>query len=277
MATRTSQQRWADALAEWAIPARILDHAPQSPWIHPVEVFVADAGVIPDSPSHELARAAVPPGGSVLDVGCGGGRAAMALVPPAARVIGVDHQRGMLDQFARAAAERAVDHEEILGDWPQSAAQTPTADVVVCHHVAYNVPALTDFVLALDAQAGSRVVIELPQRHPLASMAPLWRHFWALERPTGPTADDALAVITQALAPTGAQATLQTWTDDGTQRLGGLSWAQQVEFMRIRLCLTADRDDELAQVMAAQGPPSPRQVATIWWDVARREKGLSPG
>jgi hypothetical protein len=42
--------------------------------------------------------------------------------------------------------------------------------------------------------------------------------------------------------------------------------AQQVEFMRIRLCLTPDSDAELADVMAA-APAEPRRLATIWWDV----------
>jgi hypothetical protein len=95
-------------------------------------------------------------------------------------------------------------------------------------------------------------------------MAPLWRHFWGLERPDGPTATDALAVIREI----GFDAHLQEWDEDPTVRaVPGLPMAQQVEFMRIRLCLTADRDGELADVMAAV-PPTPRRLATIWWDVA---------
>ena len=53
------------------------------------------------TPSHERAREAVPEGGSVLDVGCGGGVAAFALTPPATSVIGVDHQSEMLAMVSR--------------------------------------------------------------------------------------------------------------------------------------------------------------------------------
>ena len=79
--------RWRDDLASWAIPDEILSQAPDTPWIHPVSMFTVDDEVA-DSPSHRAARAALPDQGSVLDVGCGGGRAAMALVPPASMVVG---------------------------------------------------------------------------------------------------------------------------------------------------------------------------------------------
>ena len=265
----TAAERWAGDLAAWRIPDAILEKAPQSPWIHPVELFVADPGTIPDSPSHRRAREAVPERGSVLDVGSGGGRAAFAVAPPAASVVGVDHQDAMLAQFAAVAQARDLAHREVLGDWPAVAADVPVADVVVCHHVVYNVAALPAFVLALDAHARRRVVVELPQRHPLYDMAPLWRHFWGLERPEGPTAQDALAVVRDTLAQDdrAREVHLEAWQEEGGRRLSGVPWEKQVEFMRIRLCLTADRDGELAEVMAAQGPPPPRRLATLWWDV----------
>jgi hypothetical protein len=177
-------------------------------------------------------------------------------------VIGVDHQQGMLDTFAEAAVRRGLQHSEILGDWPDVADRTPVADVVVCHHVVYNVSDLPPFIAALDSHARRRVVLELPQRHPLAAMAPLWRHFWGLKRPDGPTADDALAAIRES----GHNAHLDAWEEDpAAPAAPGLPIAQQVEFTRIRLCLTPDRDAELAEVMAAT-PPTPRSLATIWWD-----------
>jgi SAM-dependent methyltransferase len=262
-APKTAADRWAGALAAWKIPDEILTAAPQSPWIHPVDLFRASDAPTPDTPSHARARELLDAGGSVLDIGCGGGRAAFAVAPPAATVIGVDQQQAMLDTFAEAAARRGLQHAEVLGDWPDVTDQAPTADVVVCHHVAYNVAALAPFASALDAHARRRVVLELPQHHPLSAMAPLWRHFWGLERPTGPTAPDALAVIRES----GLDARLQEWDEDPAARsLPGLPLAQQVEFLRIRLCLTPDRDAELAQLMVAAPPPA-RGLATIWWDV----------
>jgi SAM-dependent methyltransferase len=264
-AARPAAERWTVDLAAWRIPDEIIAAAPQSPWIHPVTLFDAEDGPTPDSHSHATARERLDEQGSVLDVGCGGGRAAFAVAPPAAVVTGVDHQQAMLDAFAAAAVRRGLQHHEVLGDWPEVAPRTPEADVVVCHHVTYNVADLGAFVVALDTHARRRVVLELPQRHPLADMAPLWQRFWNLERPTAPTAQDAAEVIREC----GFAAQIREWEEDpGTRALSHVPLEQQVEFMRIRLCLTPERDAEIAEVMA-QLPDTPRRLATIWWDVAR--------
>lgn len=261
-----AERTWARSLAGWRIPDEILSSAPQSPWIHPVDMFRITDDAPADTPSHARARERVPPGGSVLDVGCGGGRAAFALAPPAVMVIGVDHQEAMLEAFAEGADRRGLEHREILGDWPGVAEQAPVADVAVCHHVAYNVAGLGPFAQALDAHARRRVVLELPWRHPLSWMTPLWRHFWGLERPDGPTADDALAVM-RAL---GFDARLEEWDDaPGGRGAPRLPQARRVEFARIRLCLPADRDPEVAAAMA-ELDEKPRRRATIWWDAGSR-------
>lgn len=261
MTVGTAAQRWRDDLAAWAIPPEILAAAPESPWIHPVEMFtVSDA--VPDSPSHRRARAVVPEGGSVLDVGCGGGRAGVALVPPAGSVIGVDEQQRMLDRFAEAVARVGATSRTVLGQWPEVADEAPEADVVVCHHVAYNVADLAPFLLALGAHARRRVVLELPVTHPLSHMAPYWRTFWDLERPSGPTAQDALAVALEA----GIDAQLEVWTDETYSARATLTPEQQARFLRIRLCLPEEREPDVAAAMAAAGPAAPRRTATLWWD-----------
>ncbi|HEY6793858.1 MAG TPA: methyltransferase, partial [Kineosporiaceae bacterium] len=235
-------------------------------------LFEAGDATAADTPSHARAPEGLSSGGSVLDVGCGGGRAAFAVAPQASLVIGVDHQPGMLDAFPAAAERRGLSHaerrglshQEVIGDWPQVADDAPVADVVVCHHVAYNVADLAAFVTALDAHARRRIVLELPRRHPLSGMAPLWRHFWNLERPEHPTAQDALAVVREQ----GFAAEILEWDEPSTARVPSkITPEQQVEYMRIRLCLTPDRDPEIAEVMARL-PDTPRQLATIWWDAA---------
>ena len=243
----------------WAIPPDIIDSAPQSPWIHPVASFTPEGNLHVDTPSRLQALEALPNGGSVLDVGCGGGRAAFGLVPPATHVIGVDHQQAMLDVFAREAAARGVSSETILGDWPAVAVATPSADVVTCHHVFYNVADLRPFVEALTSHARRRVVIELPQQHPLSSLSPMWKHFWGLDRPTSPTHHDALAAVREC----GCDARVEEWV----QPLGVRPVTDQdVEFTRIPLCLTADRDPEIREFMESH-PVTERRVATLWWDV----------
>ena len=258
----TAAQQWRDDLASWAIPREILDAAPEDPWIHPVEMFTV-AGQVPDSPSHARAREALPEGGSVLDVGCGGGRASMALLPRAGVVTGVDSSARMLAQYAAAADERGVAHAEMLGTWPESVDGVPAADVVVCHHVAYNVPDLPPFLLALADRAVRRVVLELPVTHPLTHMSPLWQQFWGLQRPTRPTAEDCLAVAREA----GIDATLDVWDDEPFEQRTTLTPEQRAHYLRVRLCLPEDREPEVLAALEAAGPPAPRRTATLWWDV----------
>lgn len=251
--------RWASALPEWAIPRAILDAAPESPWIHPVSSFTPGDDVHVDVPSHLRALEALPDGGSVLDVGCGGGRAAFGLVPPASLVVGVDHQQAMLDVLTDQAARRGVKSETILGDWPNAADRTPQCDVVVCHHVFYNVADLRPFVEELTAHARRRVVVELPQRHPLSSLTPLWRKFWNLERPEAPTHLDAL----DAVRETGVDAHMEEFVEP--LRTGEIS-DEQVANTRIRLCLKPERDADVRAAIT-ENPVTERRLATIWWDV----------
>ena len=188
--------RWAERLQRWAIPEEILAQAPVSPWAHDTAMFAVDDTLDRNTPAAEIARSVLPAvGGSVLDVGCGGGRAAMSLVPPAELVIGVDQSPAMLAEFTRAAAAAGARSMTVEGRWPDVAVVTPVADVVVCHHVAYNVADIEPFLLALTAHARLAVVLVLPPRHPLSAWNDAWHHFWGLERPTEPTADDLAEVL----------------------------------------------------------------------------------
>ncbi|MEY3690803.1 MAG: hypothetical protein RJB57_458 [Actinomycetota bacterium] len=264
MTEGTPFDRWRESLLGWAIPDHILAAAPESPWIHPVESFTPRGDLHVDTPSRLRALEALTGDApSVLDVGCGGGRAAFGLVPPAVSVTGVDHQQGMLEVFVSEAQRRGTRCTTVLGDWPAVADETPVCDVVVCHHVLYNVQDLQPFITALHEHALRRVVVEIPLRHPLSSMSAAWRHFWALERPESPTADDALACIRSV----GVDAVLETFDEPAPP--AGEPDDALVRHTRIRLCLTPDRDAEVREFLRAH-PRQGRQLATIWWDVTSR-------
>jgi SAM-dependent methyltransferase len=249
-------ERWREELAGWAIPEEILAAAPEPPWGFPVELFHAEP-VPSESPSRTHALAALPPGGSVLDVGCGGGAASLALVPPAALVVGMDTSEAMLEDYDSAAARLDVEHRTVLGAWPQAAAETPRVDVVACHHVFYNVPDLIPFVEALTEHARRRVVVELTARHPLVDSAPLWRHFHGLGRPTGPSAD--LAV--EALRDAGVPVREQRWSRPPRD----VPREAYVRLNRRRLCLPLSAEPEVDRVMG-DAVAAWRDVVTLWWD-----------
>lgn len=256
----THQEDWAKSLAEWAIPQEILDQAQTSPWIHPPVLFQ-----IPDeintTISHARAAQTLPVGGTVLDVGCGGGIATFALTPPATHVIGVDHQSEMLEMFSANATKHGATSEVFEGFWPDVATEVPMADVVVCHHVVYNVADIGPFLQELDSHARFRVVIEMPTKHPLSNMSGAWQHFWNLERPTQPTSEDLLEVLKEI----GINAYVQYWTGPLRDRI---DIDQDAEFMRIRLCLPPERLAEVREYLLANALPRQREIATIWWNVS---------
>ena len=181
----------------------------------------------------------------------------MALVPASASLVGVDERGGALVSFRDAAAARDVACEVFEGDWLSVEAIVPAADVVVCHHVLYNVRAVELFVRALGAHARHRVVCELGAAHPLTYLAPLWRRFWDLDRPDGPVAADAVEVLREVgIEPEVVVA-------------GGVPghWRtpeQQVHLARRRLCLPASRDPEVADALAALAPASDEVWVLAW-------------
>jgi SAM-dependent methyltransferase len=264
-------ERWREQLDGWEIPAAILAAAPESPWQFPVGLFrsrARRAGSRPATPSNLEAARHLPAGGTVLDVGAGGGAASLPLAGTAGRLVGVDSSPGMVASFLAAAEQAGVPAEGVEGPWPEVAGRVGPADVVVCHHVLYNVADLAPFAAALTDHARRRVVAELTERHPLVGLAPLWRRFHGLERPEGPGADDAVA----ALEAAGLAVDRQDW--EQPDRFGFDDFDELVAFTRRRLCLPAERDPEVADALLEQGTHrvdgvwvsgQPRRVTTLSW------------
>jgi SAM-dependent methyltransferase len=251
-------ERWREQLDGWAIPAEILAAAPESPWGYPVGLFrsrALRAGSRPATPPNLEAARALPEGGTVLDVGAGAGAASLPLAGSAGRLVAVDESPAMVASFLAAAGQRGVPAEAVQGSWPEVAGRVGPADVVVCHHVLYNVADLAPFARALTGHARRRVVAELTERHPLVGLAPLWRRFHDLDRPTGPGAGDAVA----ALAAVGLAVDRQDW--EQPERFGFDDFDELVAFTRRRLCLPAARDPEVAEALLADGT---RQVDGVW-------------
>ncbi len=264
--TERAIDRWRRDLASWAIPEEIREQAPTFPYRLDPALFAPaddDDSDPNDSLAHRLAAEVLPSGGTVLDVGCGGGAASLSL-SAAATIIGVDESAEMLDQFGRDGKARGLGVRTVHGRWPdveEQVAGLGPADVAVCHHVAYNVPDLDGFVLALDRHCTGRVVMELTLTHPQTVNAPLWRHFWDLDRPSAPTADDALAVITEA----GIEATLELGSAGRLRR--DPPWDVRVQSTSRFLCLGPDRFDEVDAALR-QLPSRSNDRAVIWWDLS---------
>jgi SAM-dependent methyltransferase len=262
--------RWRSALESWAIPPEILAAAPESPWTLGPGTFVARARrqvAGPSGESYDRAIEALPAGGSVLDVGVGAGAASLPLAARAARLTGVDTNRSLLETFVELARDRHVDAETVVGAWPDCASSVAVADVVVCHHVLYNVADLAPFVTALSAYARNRVVVEISATHPMVPWNPLWERFHGLERPVRPTASDAV----EAIAELGFAPMATGWERPAT--LDAMSYDELVATTCRRLCLGPERANDVDVALRDLGvdPAAPtlggptRQLVTIWW------------
>jgi SAM-dependent methyltransferase len=274
--------RWRGDLAAWAIPDHILAAAPESPWVLPCQVFARRADQLtaePAGPSFERAWAALDPPGSVLDVGSGVGAACLPLLPRTTALTAVDADDGMLGLLADRTSARGVTACCVVGRWPQVAAQVPSADVVTCHHVLYNVPDLEPFVAALTDRAGRLVVVEVTIVHPLTSLNELWLRFHGLARPGGPTGDDLLAILTAMGLGVGHE----RWSRPA--RAEYASFVELIDVTRRRLCLPSGRAADVADALIESGvdPSHPqdlgssgRDVLTIWWSSTARPASSQP-
>lgn len=243
--------RWAELQGGRGIPPEILIRAESDPWHHETSYFVAPP-VATDTPSRDAALALLGDGGTVLDVGCGGGGAAFALADRATHLTGFDQQHDMLDEFGSTATARDIPFRTVHGRWPQSAAAAGGADVVVCHHVLHNIVDLPPFLLALTAASRRGVVVEMLSHHPMAWLDPLWVRFHDLHRPPPATTDDALAV----LAELGVEPAVTRWERPAPPR-------QDPAWVTRRLCLPADRVPDVEAALAELARP--RIAATLTW------------
>lgn len=269
---------WAEALARWAIPPAILDAAPESPFGFPAELFIrrGERSAVTDHPTPTTAIAldALGEGGTVLDVGVGGAATCLPLAPRCTGLIAVDSQADMLEAVTRLAVAANMPLTTVLGRWPDVAADTPTADVVVCGHVAYNAPDLMPFVLELARHARRRVVMELTEHHPLSWMNDLWLRFHDLVRPERPVADDVEALCRALRLDVGRRDRIDT---DDMAGSGFERRQDAIALVRRRLCLSAERDDEIAAALGDRlvrgdglwrAGPKEQRVVTLWWDAA---------
>ncbi len=256
----TAAERWRRGVEGWALPDRLQEEAP--------EPFVAldperfrwrpDADALqPVRPSRRRALEALPEGGSVLDVGVGGGASSLGLVPKAGLIIGVDPLPDMLASFEASARDAGVAARAVLGGWPEVADQVEPVDVAVCHHAIYRVSEIEPFLAALTAAARCRVVLEVSAHPPMVDLNPLLRAFHGIERTDRLVADDAEAV----LAAMGVAVEREDlFLSPGERDLS----PERVAFVRGRVCVGPERDAEILRFLTDR-EVGDHQVVALWW------------
>ncbi|HEY8202190.1 MAG TPA: class I SAM-dependent methyltransferase [Actinomycetota bacterium] len=225
----------------------------------------------PPTPFRRRAVEALADGGTVLDVGVGAGAGSLPLAPAARLIVGVDRSESMLREFRSCAEAFGISVCTVLGLWPQVAHTVDAVDVVICHHVLYQVGDLPAFVEALASHARRRVLIEMTTRHPQAWMADLWLRFHGLERPTRPTSDDAEAALRELGLPVEREDHLLEMPPTGFAHR-----EDAVTEVCERLCVPLERAPEVEAALGdrltlreglwSSFPPF-EEVSTLWWDV----------
>jgi 2-polyprenyl-3-methyl-5-hydroxy-6-metoxy-1,4-benzoquinol methylase len=210
---------------------------------------------------------------SLLDVGAGAGRYALALAPHFCRVIAVEPEAAMLTRLREATREAALTNIEVIAATWQDAATEP-ADVVLCAHVLYPIAEIGSFVSKLAGHARRACVVALrdvmPEPEPLGL---LWKRFHGAPRVLQPGYLDLYNVVYEM----GIRANLRV------DRVAGPSWSfydldGAVDAVREHLILPDDAGSdavlraELSARLVSDGellrlPVGETYSAVLWWEV----------
>jgi SAM-dependent methyltransferase len=258
--TSAPLERWRQAIAERAVPDHVRERAPEgSPGLEPSRFRWRPENDArhPDRPSRRRALEALPEGGSVIDVGAGGGGSSLGLAGKAGLITAVDRMPAMLESFLASGQEAGVAVRAVEGTWPDVAGEVEPADIVVSHNTIYGLVDIEPFVAALTGHARHRVVLEVAFHPPQSHLAPLWKRFHGIDRPVHRVADDAEAVLRDLGLAVEREDAVVSWRDQDVT-------PEAVAFARRRLYVGADRDPEIAEFLRTEVPRQ-RTVAALWW------------
>lgn len=141
-----------------------------------------------------LARV-VSPQTSVLDVGAGTGRFALALAPQANHVTAVEPSAAMLNYLRQDAAEQGLTNLSYVPTSWQDAPEDLSADIVICSHVLYPIRDIVPFLTTLRSATREACYIYMRGTPLEAITAPIWQHFHGDARHMMPSYIHALDVL----------------------------------------------------------------------------------
>ncbi|MGH8875168.1 MAG: class I SAM-dependent methyltransferase [Acidimicrobiia bacterium] len=267
--TESAAERWRRRLRGWAIPQELLEAVPDSPYEWPAELWRRRRSEGEESMTTGLVRGLLGPGGSLLDVGAGTGRASLPLAREGHPLTAVERNRGMAEGLTAEAGELEV--RLVEGSWPEAAARVGPHQVALAAHVVYDVQDIGPFLEAMVGRARRAVVLELTPAHPWSMLAPYYRALHELDRPEGPTVDDLADVVREAF---GVDPNVELWRRPGERWFQ--DWEELVGFFGRRLVLPRPRWDELRGLMEPEVVDRDgrlfvgsevRELATLWWEV----------
>jgi 2-polyprenyl-3-methyl-5-hydroxy-6-metoxy-1,4-benzoquinol methylase len=223
-----------------------------------------------NDPFFNKLRTVITPQTSVLDVGAGSGRFALALAPLAKQVIAVEPNASMLDYLMRDAQYLNFSNISYSHNTWQDVPDELQADIVICSHVLYPIRDIVPFLAKFQSAARQACYIYMRATPIDALTAHLWKHFHGDERCYPPGYIHALDVLYEM----GIFANVEMVTLPGSLRYPSLDVA--VEELMEQLILPGDektrgelRDSLAGWLVQRDGMlvPPPREMlcAIIWW------------
>ncbi len=209
---------------------------------------------------------------TVLDVGGGAGRFAVALALGCAGVTVVDPSGSMLAQLREAVREAGVSNvSDVYSEW--ESADVEAADVALCSHVVYGVADIRPFIEKLIAHAREKVALVSFVDSPQAGVAPLWEPVYGERRVNLPALPELVNALwemdvypnVKMLTPSAPQ-TFET-TDAATDEVASRLFIGDDADARRRLedCIE-DHLERAGDGYRIRGSRPVRQ-GVIWWEV----------
>lgn len=150
---------------------------------------------VTDDPFFQRVLSQVTPQMTVLDVGAGTGRFALALAPYAKHVTAVEPNASMLLYLQQDMAQQGLTNVSVVQKVWQDTSEALTADLVICSHVLYPIRDIEPFLTKLLAATQYACYLYLRATHFDALTAHLWKHFHGDERYLPPGYIAALDVL----------------------------------------------------------------------------------
>ena len=162
-------------------------------WRASAPAFRADPHRTDDKALNRLKRE-VDADQTLLDVGGGAGRFAVALAMGCRSVTVAEPSESMLEQLNEALKETGIANvAAVQGNWED--VEVEPADVVLCSHVVYGVADIVPFIRKLESHARDKVLVLSFVDSPQAHLAPLWKPVHGEERINLPALPELVNVL----------------------------------------------------------------------------------
>jgi hypothetical protein len=148
-----------------------------------------------DEPTLEILRLLVQPTDTLLDIGAGGGRYALALALGCREVVAIEPSDGMRRVLAEGMAEYQIANiRSVNARWPEAAPDL-AGDVALMSHIGYDIEDIGPFLDAMESAARRLCIAVLLSQPPPTEADRFWPAVHGVERAALPSLPEFLSLL----------------------------------------------------------------------------------